>query len=442
MLIVANNSFDYIRVYFAALASRLVTVEVSPLESRKTLRAITAETAPWAVYTDVPDLAEDLGLPRIDVASWLSDTSAPLDVRASCAATKPTDLASIVYTSGTTGCSKGVMLSHENFLTVTHAIVEYLGIDARDRHLLTLPLFHTYGKSVLLTTAQVGGSICLFAEFAKIPLFLETLARERITIFSGVPFHINALLRRARLEQFDLTALKRVTVSGAPLHADSIAAFSARLPHVELFFMYGLTESCTRACFLPPRDAPRKRGSVGIPIRGVRVQVRDDEGRELPPSTPGDIFLAGPNIMQGYFNAPELTAQALHDGWLWTGDLGYLDAEGYLYITGRKKDILNCAGERISPREIEEVLESHPNVAEAAVIGVPDPLLGESICAVVVERQKADDATELRLWCGERLSYLKVPRSFRFIDHLPRTPSGKIRKFLLQEAPLWPEMPA
>jgi long-chain acyl-CoA synthetase len=145
--------------------------------------------------------------------------------------------------------------------------------------------------------------------------------------------------------------------------------------------------------------------------------------------------------MQGYFNAPEQTAETLRNGWLWTGDLGFLDEEGYLFITGRKKDIINCAGERISPREIEDVLESHANVVEAAVVSLPDPLLGETVAAVVVEREKSDDATSLNLWCRDRLSYHKTPRRFRFVEALPRTASGKVKKFELRNASDWSEGP-
>jgi acyl-CoA synthetase (AMP-forming)/AMP-acid ligase II len=434
LLIVSSNSVEYILGYFATLYARQVTVEVSPHESHEALREIAAEVEPWAILTDQAGLAEALGLRHVDVGAESENAGPLLDLHTQVAASKPSDLASIVYTSGTTGRSKGVMLSHGNFLAVTEAIVDYLRLTYDDRYLLALPLFHTYGKSVLLTTTLVGGSIHLFEDFPNLPVFLRTLKENRITVFSGVPFHINMLLRRGNLKEADLPELRRVTVSGAALAPDRITEFRALIPSVRFFFMYGLTESSTRAFYLPPEDIERKRGSVGVPIRGVRAAIRDETGRDLPAGREGDIYLTGPNVMLGYFKAPDLTAHALRDGWLWTGDVGYLDPDGYLFITGRKKDIINCAGERISAREIEETLERHANVAEAAVVGTPDALLGESIHAFVVEKEPRGDEADLRAWCNDRLSHLKVPRSYRFVDSLPRTASGKVKKHLLAEA--------
>jgi long-chain acyl-CoA synthetase len=431
LLIVSKNSLEYVVAYYAALTARHVTVEIGAGEGIETLRKVAEETSPWAILTDVPALARELGLREIDAEELADDVPPVEDALREMEQTDTGDVASIVYTSGTTGTPKGVVLSHGNFLAVAASIQGYLGLVPSDRSLLLLPLCHTYGKSVLLTSLRVGASVHLFGEFENLPVLLGTLQEDRITILNLVPFHIAAILRWGDLRGRDLSAMSKVTVSGSPIPADRLLEFAARFPHAEVFFMFGLTESCTRACYLPPRDLERKPGSVGIPIQGVSVRIRSEDGLDLPPGMDGEICLAGPNVMKGYFNDDELTRNTIRDGWLFTGDIGHLDDEGYLFITARKKDIIKCAGERISAREIEEVLESHPNVAEAAVRGLPDSVVGERVVAFVVEREPTWLETPLRDWCMHRLSHLKVPRIYRFLEQLPRTPSGKVLKHLL-----------
>jgi len=431
LLFVGNNSLEYVRAYFAAHLAGHTTVEASPFESPETLQGIVAESRPWGLHTDQPDLAARLGLPLAESLEGPKGQVGPPGIASDARGHGTADLASIVYTSGTTGRPKGVMLSQGNLLAVTDSILDYLKLTADDRYCLVLPLYHTYAKSILHTSVQVAASIRLCDNIKNIAAWLRVLADERITVMGVVPFHIQLLLRWGRLDDYDLSALRTVTVSGAALHPDRITDFCRALPHVRFFFMYGLTESSTRAFYLPPEARERKRGSVGVPIKGVQVAIRDDAGHDLPVGAEGVIHLRGPNIMQGYFNAPEMTADMLRDGWLWTGDVGRLDEDGFLFITGRKKDIINCAGERIAAREIEEALEGHPNVVEAAVLGVPDTLLGESVWAFVVEREAHRDAETLKQWCLQRLSHHKVPRAYRFVEALPKTPSGKVKKALL-----------
>lgn len=431
LLIAAENDYRYILAYFAALAARQVTVEVRPSESHETMREIVADASPWAIYTDVPGLAGQLGLQSVDVEAQSNGPNNSPGKWLQSDNSQASDIASVVYTSGTTGRPKGVMLTHGNFLSVTESILDRVRISATDRYVLALPLFHTYGKSVLHTATQVGATLRLANDFTNLPKFLRMLAEDKITVFSGVPFHIRALLRWGRLKEFDLRHLRMVTVSGAALHPDHMKALKVALPGIEFYYMYGLTETCTRACILPSADFDRKCGSVGPPIKSVRVAIRDEAGNELPPYREGDIWLSGPNVMVGYFKAPELTGQTLRDGWLWTGDVGFVDEEGYLSITSRRKDIIKCAGERIAPKEIELVLETHPNVVEAAVVGAPDPLLGESVCAYIIEKEPRRDQQDLHGWCVKRLSHHKLPRRYLFVSDFPRTPSGKIQKQLL-----------
>jgi acyl-CoA synthetase (AMP-forming)/AMP-acid ligase II len=199
--------------------------------------------------------------------------------------------------------------------------------------------------------------------------------------------------------------------------------------------MYGLTESATRVTYLPPEWLRAKPQSVGRPLRGVQLEIRADDGRVEPPGVVGQVYVRGPNVMQRYLGDPELTASTLESGWLRTGDLGYLDAEGCLFITGRQKEIIKVAGERISPAEIESVVASHPGVADAAVVGAPDPLLGETVWAYVVPTRGSQGLTGVGAYCAARLAPAKVPRKFIVVDRIPRTATGKIRRHLLAGSP-------
>jgi acyl-CoA synthetase (AMP-forming)/AMP-acid ligase II len=196
--------------------------------------------------------------------------------------------------------------------------------------------------------------------------------------------------------------------------------------------MYGLTETTTRACYVPPERLDQKRGSCGRPLRGLELRITDPDGRVLPPEQVGEVEVRGPNVMLGYFEEPELTRRTIVDGWLKTGDLGRLDSESYLYLEGRTKDIIKCAGERISPAEIEGALLTHPGVADAAVVGIPDPILGEAVKAFVIPRQEAPDPGDLRRHCALNLSHHKIPREFAIVRELPRTPTGKVQRHLLR----------
>ncbi|NJN65047.1 MAG: long-chain fatty acid--CoA ligase, partial [Acidobacteria bacterium] len=182
---------------------------------------------------------------------------------------------------------------------------------------------------------------------------------------------------------------------------------------------------------MPPERLADKPGSCGRPIRGVRLRIVDDEGRDLPPGATGEVLIAGPNVMLGYWNEPELTRETLRDGWLYTGDLGRVDDEGFLYLVGRKRDLIKCAGERISAVEIEEALLAHPGVLEASVTGAPHDVLGEIASAFVVRRDGTLSEADLRAWCAARLTHHKIPRAFTFLDELPKTASGKVQKHRL-----------
>jgi acyl-CoA synthetase (AMP-forming)/AMP-acid ligase II len=429
--IIAANGFEYVLAMLGALASGRAVAEISPHEPMERLLPVLERLGPALVVTTLdPAPIAAAGHPVVAATVFAPDALAAVAPRTVPAAGAPDDLAFVVFTSGTTGQPKGVMLSHGNVVAVIDAILEYLPLSSADRYALVLPLFHTYAKSVLLTTLAAGGTV-VFDSFNDLPGFVARLESRRITAFSGVPYHVAMLLRRAPLDRHDLSRLGAFTISGSHLPTESLQELARRFPAARVIFMYGMTETSTRACALPPERAADKPGSCGRPIRGVALRIVDDDGRDLPPGASGEVLVRGPNVMQGYFGDPALTRATLRDGWLHTGDLGYLDEEGFLFLVGRKTDLIKCAGERISAREIEDVLAAHPGVLEAAVAGEPHPVLGESVHAWIVRRAKGLSEDEIRRYCAQHLTHHEIPRSWTFVAELPRTASGKVQKHRL-----------
>ncbi len=436
--IIGNNHPAYVAGYFSAQCLGVPTVEVGRHESLDTLMGIVSQTNGGFVLTDRDDLIAALqgDIPTESFADFFStcegSSSNGVRLDLSDRVIDGDRIASFIYTSGTTGFPKGVMLTQANFSFVVSSVVEYLRLCHEDRYALVLPLSHTYGKTVMLTSVAVGASLVLMESLQNLKQFVDQLVETRCTILSVVPYHAHVLLKWGNLADRDLSSLRAITSSGNKLPSETIDHLTSVLPSVKIFLMYGLTETTTRACYLPPELLSKKKESCGKPLRGVECRIMGDGGTALSAGEVGEVVLRGPNIMQGYFNDQELTAKTLVDGWLWTGDIGYLDEEGFLYLVGRKKEIIKCAGERISPVEVEEVLMKHPGVAEVAVKGSPDVLLGEVVHAYVV-RSGSLEERDLRAFCAKRLSHHKMPRRYSFIENLRKTATGKVRKHLLEE---------
>jgi len=435
--LIGANHPAYVVGFFAAQWLGATTLEASRHEALETLKRLLDDASPAMVLTDRRDLLAALEgscpVQSFDAFLAAAQESGEEDRVRHRAWSRVTSgsPASVVYTSGTTGSPKGVVLSHANFSAVTGAILDYLELTPDDRYGLVLPLFHSYGKSNLLTSFAAGASLVMLDEFRDLSRFLDSLSGHGCTVVSLVPYHANMLLRRANLAGRDLSHWRAATFSGNHLPWETIDGLRRELPDLRIFSMYGLTESTTRACYVPPERLVEKRGSCGRPIRGVELRITGEDGSLLPARQTGEVWIRGPNVMQGYYNDPELTRETLIDGWLRTGDLGWLDEDGYLYLAGRKKDIIKCAGERISAFEIESVLCSHPDVVEAAVVGAPDPILGEAVRAFVVLRGNLKDLSALRKHCARNLSHHKLPRRYEVLDELPKTASGKVKKHLL-----------
>ncbi len=343
------------------------------------------------------------------------------------------DLACILYTSGTTGRPKGVMLSHENLRSNAESIISYLKLRASDSILAVLPFFYSYGSSLLHTHLAVGGTIHVENNFVYPNKALERMAREQVTGFAGVPSTFAMLLHRSNFKRMEWPYLRYVTQAGGPMPPAITRELKEALPNTDIFIMYGQTEATARLSYLPPDLILKKAGSIGKAIPGVELRCVDKAGRRVAPGETGEICARGPNIMKGYWDMPEETRKVLRDGWLYTGDLATVDGDGFFYIVSRKSELIKSGAHRISPKEIEEVVVELPDVHEAAVVGVPDEILGESICAFIVPKGEELDKRAVIRHCRKNLASFKVPHRVETIASLPKTSSGKVKKYLLRD---------
>ncbi len=335
------------------------------------------------------------------------------------------DLAALLYTSGTTGHPKGAMLTHGNFLHNVASCVAALDVREDERVVVALPQFHSFMFTVgTLLPVLCGCGILLLKTLHPFKQVLEEIARHRGTILPAVPSFYRALLA---VPEFGRLPLRLCISGGAPLPVEVFNEFTRKFPF-PLREGYGPTESSPVAT-VNPIYGINKPGSIGKPIPNVELSIRDEAGRELPVGAIAEICIRGGNVMRGYWNQPEETAKVLRDGWLYTGDVGYRDADGYYYITDRKKDMLLVNGINVYPREIEEVIYQFPGVKEAAVIGMPDPRKGEQpVAFVAVAEGRTLDEKALHQFIRSKLADYKLPKQIVFLPALPRNATGKILK--------------
>ena len=347
------------------------------------------------------------------------------------------DLCTIIYTSGSTGNPKGVMLTHRNMTNTAWAISTYLGNVPDDVVIDVLPLSFDYGLYQVITGARVGFTVVLERSFAYPYQTLKRMAQHRVTGLPGVPTIFATLLQMAPFEGLDLSSLRYLTNTAAAFPPAHIRRLAELFPQAKIFSMYGLTE-CTRVAYLDPARLHDKITSVGKAMPNEETYIVDENGRRVGPGVIGELVIRGANVMRGYWGKPKETAERLRDGdipgekVLYAGDLFYADEEGFLYFVGRKDDVFKCKGEKISPREIENVLYELEAVAEAAVIGVDDPIDGQAIKAFVVPRDGAElTEQQVRHHCRANLENYMVPKFVEICRALPKTESGKIKKSVL-----------
>jgi amino acid adenylation domain-containing protein len=433
--LIADQSTDAVAAFWAILRAGAATVQLNPKMGDDALRSVLTECAPKVVLVSPNhlDAATSL-LPAnarchsLDEATLWPEEASAIDIEAG-----DDDLAAIIYTSGSTGLPKGVCLTHRNLWTVVGAVIDDLEITPDDSYLMAVPLHYVHGVMQLLIHHLAGAGVHLAKDFAFPQQIVRALQKTEVTGFSGVPFHFNSLIENSNFLEADVPALRWLTVTGGRLDPTRIQTIRKARPDVDFLVAYGQTECAPRATALSPKRIDRKPNSVGSPIRGVRVLILDENGDERPQGELGDVVVEGPNVMAGYWQQPEATADVIDDqGRLHTGDVGYFDEEGDLFLVGRKSQMIKSAGERIFPQEIEKVLAGADKVLEAVVVGVPDRILGERVEAHVRFEPDAKDQSEkaliegLRKRCLEQMPMARAPKRYHLWLEFPKRDNGKV----------------
>lgn len=338
-------------------------------------------------------------------------------------------MAEIIFTSGSTGKPKGIMISHLNIISNTNSITEYLNLTSKDIVGAVLPFFYCYGLSVLHTHLRVGASMVLLNNFIFIGSFINDLKKYKCTGFAGVPSHFQILLKKS--QAFKTTVfpdLKYVTQAGGKLHTVFIEEFIKTFPNIKFNVMYGQTEATARLSHLAPNDLKTHINSIGKAIPGVVLKVINDAGELAAIDEEGELLAKGENIMLGFYKDTISTNESIKDGWLYTGDIAKIDQNGFIYLVARKKEILKIGGKRVSPKEIEEVIISIPEVVDCTITGVYDDILGEAIKATIVLNSKTpldEMKVEILRICAEKLSTYKIPQHIEFQNSIAMNSTGK-----------------
>jgi amino acid adenylation domain-containing protein len=458
-----DNTVEAVVAFWAALKAEGVVTIFNPQTKADKLAYLLDDCEPAAllaqawhapVFEPVVAGAKSLKVivvARVKDAAGLSESRGVVSWEAAAAKGHPTgppprrsidlDLAAIIYTSGSTGEPKGVMLSHLNMLTATRSITSYLGNTANDVILCALPFSFDYGLYQMIMAFAAGGRLVLEKSFAYSAEMLRLMVNEGVTGFPGVPTMFALIEDLKHLPSYDFSRVRYVTNTAAALSPRLLFRLRQIFPASRVFSMYGLTE-CKRCSYLPPEEIDRRPTSVGVAIPNTELWVVDEHGTKLGPNAVGQLVVRGATVMQGYWRKPEATARRLRPGpgpgeqVLYTGDLCRFDEGGFLYFVGRMDDIIKSRGEKVAPREVEHALLAIPGVREAAVVGVPDPLLGQAVVAFVVLASGASlTATTMRRECQKRLENFMVPSHINIVSALPRNENGKVDRMALVPAP-------
>ncbi|HEX7826405.1 MAG TPA: AMP-binding protein [Mycobacterium sp.] len=428
--VMLRNRVEFVVLLFACWRLSATVTPVNPsLTDAEVVRQLEASSARLLITEDgapTPDTVNTLAVDDLRQEALGSD---PLPL------VEPSTMALLIFTSGTTGVPKGVMLDHANLAAMSEMGRQALGIEAADRCLLILPLFHVNGIVVSVLMPLLADASVVITERFDAATFFGVVEAQQPTYFSAVPTIYTLLAALPDDVRPDMSSVRFGICGAAPASTDLLGRFESRygFPLIE---GYGLSEA-TCASTINPIVGERRAGTVGIAFPGQQIRIIDDDGAEAPTGTDGEVIVAGPNVMRGYLGRPDETARVLVDGWLHTGDIGHLDADGYLTLVGRSKDMIIRGGENIYPKEIEDVLSSDPTVLEAAVIGVPDDKWGETVAAYVAPRPgRTVDTAALHALCARTLAGYKRPTSITVVDAIPKNAIGKADKAPLRAAHL------
>lgn len=457
VMIFADNTVETVVSFWAVLKANAVVCIVNPLTKSDKLDYLLNDCRPAALITDAhlhsifreparrcPSLLrtivsgsiDDDELSRLPQAVRWDTAVAAGDARPARRCID-IDLAAIIYTSGSTGEPKGVMLTHRNMMTACASIASYLELAEDEVILNVLPLAFDYGLYQMIMAFRTGARLVLERSFAFPAQVLGLIRQEAVTGFPGVPTIFAALSELKSLKDRDFSSIRYITNTAAALPLKHILMLRELFSSARIYSMYGLTE-CKRCTYLPPEDLARKPLSVGIAIPNTEMWIVDEHDRRVGPGVVGQLVIRGATVMKGYWGKPEATARKLKPGplpgeqVLYTGDYCRMDTEGYLYFVGRGDEIIKSRGEKVAPKEVENVLMDIPGVREAAVIGVPDELLGQAVKAfVVMENGRTIGEKQLQMECQKRLENFMVPKSIVIVASLPMTDTGKLKKTAL-----------
>lgn len=439
ILLVSDNSNFFIENYFGIIKSGVICVPINPALNSNEIKYIIDSLNIKLIFTQDKFLGKinELIHDYVEIYTEYSECN----FTGICESNYGEDInikedvAVILFTSGSTGSPKGVMLTHYNLIHNTNSIIEYLKLTIKDRIEMVLPFYYCYGTSILHTHFRVGGSIVINNRFMFPQTVVEDINKYECTGFSGVPSNYQILLRMTDIKNEKLPSLRYITQAGGKLPEIFISELMEILKGVEIFIMYGQTEATARLSYLPPHLISKKMNSIGKGLSGTELVVVNSEGNPVKTGEIGEIAAKGGNVMKGYFNDDEETDKVIKQGYLYTGDLARVDDEGYIYIVAREKNIIKSGGNRISPKEIEDILLQIPEVVECAVIGVYDDILGEAVkCFIVLlENISFIDFKYIQNFCKKHLPSYKIPRYIEFLKTLPKNSSGKVLTKNLKE---------